>query len=1116
MDQIPSMNNELRKNTPAFSRWLASTPHFLHGLMNYVPALNYMFDPTENELVGQYIFNHLHYFYLETGAFTTLSEYTHKNVKYQGLYDHYTVWVAQNTNTRDAFRTIRHFKSVLSELSNRVFYLTQMLNLVTPFEEVRIDADIRRQVWVGVGCTFGKAEIPSGSIPLQPCVPLLGALLSTIDPFSEDEPFENENVYDPSLPVYFRLPELFVQALYEYVQLGVRSEIYDKIQASRKYLNDLLDRIQTRKETLDNIVNQGAIQFVRGEDIPENPQPANVAKYIEHKPSLTPEQLRASLDYITTGQANNIRNVPTKNISDMDSYGVDMYGWFKNELDQAKQATKNKHGDLGDGSAMKQKTIPLGDVWLVSRDAFLTLADYSQFQSEHGMKPLYTIKKSDSLEDILTKNADAIGYSVVFDYIASMNLITRIDIYDPGIYSYADPQPETPPDSPQTHPQPIQAQENSQVYPSSLSSLEDIDKPVSQEINTDIESNDSSAGLSIADESASKYAPYPTYGPGTPPTSTINNTPANLIQSNKPIASPNSSVSKKDLKEIEAKKIMSELKVTPEYSRENVVYSPETLSTIFWNANLIYKFNLAENTDFWEDPFNYIEQKKSIFGAWATKQENDNVILVKYSSVFSEIYNKKIAPLSVNDLNDLMMDWYESKSNLPNVASIDPSLWHDFWENAKNKETIEFFTSMDLFQWHDRPIDENTWREPWPLADKNELQRAKYAEWPSKNNAPMLLNKMCGLATNYGFMLFATVQNTVDLILGQVSFTPKNHDLKRNFWNKNQKMNSPFAEAYTGNTIMDDPGRIAVSGDSFTTYVKVFRDPWMTYIFSKFAAKFNAFTFIVDLKGCHGCFQAALTKTRTPILYSVFSAKTENQEKLDLWNTIVQTSNGTLTLDQKRYMKIIYYAALNGGSVKKVQSLYGHLKVYQKTQGSPEYNDLTRFAQNMFESPVMNELKSIYSFWESLKGQIYVPTRVLPISRKYSEKEAASKNNQSKNPSKKIIQDGDPATHRLPTLVYTTLEVIFIQRVIAAVYRYCAENNILVNLSQGIHDGVLFISNKETNLELLEKYVNARISQESQALLGVELSVSASSCLSEDWLKRLTSTSEELEPFQPE
>lgn len=202
----------------------------------------------------------------------------------------------------------------------------------------------------------------------------------------------------------------------------------------------------------------------------------------------------------------------------------------------------------------------------------------------------------------------------------------------------------------------------------------------------------------------------------------------------------------------------------------------------------------------------------------------------------------------------------------------------------------------------------------------NEKQRERYSQWPTMNKRPspgQTANEMVGQATEIGYIVFSTIKinNLVDLALGELAFS-KVGSLNRSFWNLNSDVTKPFATTYFGGPDTPDPGRLSIQGSSFTTFRKAFRDPWMSLVFENLAKEHKAFAFIVDLKGCHGCFQAALTKYKTPRLFSVFSKKEENAEKLDLWETIIASSNNTVTIRDKGSMKIVYYAAARRPTVE--------------------------------------------------------------------------------------------------------------------------------------------------------------------------------------------------------
>jgi hypothetical protein len=125
----------------------------------------------------------------------------------------------------------------------------------------------------------------------------------------------------------------------------------------------------------------------------------------------------------------------------------------------------------------------------------------------------------------------------------------------------------------------------------------------------------------------------------------------------------------------------------------------------------------------------------------------------------------------------------------------------------------------------------------------------------------------------------------------------------------------------------------------------------------------------------------------TPILFNIDSDPTKN-----LWKEFVTLSLPTakLKIEEKQFMKTVFYAAVNKGQTKTVKHIVAHLK------RTATINDVQRqayenFAKRFLKLPITAEMHIVSDFWDDLKGEIFVPTRDGVIQRLYTEKDLKQK-----------------------------------------------------------------------------------------------------------------------------
>ena len=112
----------------------------------------------------------------------------------------------------------------------------------------------------------------------------------------------------------------------------------------------------------------------------------------------------------------------------------------------------------------------------------------------------------------------------------------------------------------------------------------------------------------------------------------------------------------------------------------------------------------------------------------------------------------------------------------------------------------------------------------------------------------------------------------------------------------------------------------------------------------------------------------------------------------------------------------------------------------------------------------------------------------------------AEKNGWSMTPRYPILREGDSLDKELPTLYFTTLEVIFMTKLLGCVANYHDQLGLKFALIQGIHDGLLFAfeDSLDTN-DLLQKF-NEMLYREGLESIGMGLQATLHHCSSPDWV----------------
>lgn len=210
-------------------------------------------------------------------------------------------------------------------------------------------------------------------------------------------------------------------------------------------------------------------------------------------------------------------------------------------------------------------------------------------------------------------------------------------------------------------------------------------------------------------------------------------------------------------------------------------------------------------------------------------------------------------------------------------------------------------------------------------------------------------------------------------------------------------------------------------------------------------------------------------------------------------------------------MKIAFYAALNGGFIKSADGICHHCFNTIK-EGHPLYERVKPFANAFLQNPLTQELNNVRDFWDSLQGVMYVPTRADAVKRTLTQAGAVNAEMRARaqqaargralNPAF-VPREGDPISRQLPTLFYTSMEFIYMTKVMSYAIGYATERGIEIACVQSIHDGLMFVSSSDIDLDELLAYVNSEIGDLSKESFGLRIATSLTVCEDPEWLQNL-------------
>lgn len=410
--------------------------------------------------------------------------------------------------------------------------------------------------------------------------------------------------------------------------------------------------------------------------------------------------------------------------------------------------------------------------------------------------------------------------------------------------------------------------------------------------------------------------------------------------------------------------------------------------------------------------------------------------------------------------------------------------------------SYSYFESLAEYDWGIEGLTKDSFKKPFEKSVANEAQREHFANWTSYVTSHIWLNKLLGDYFVLGGLIVALVNNFKDLLTVNFTFSSKTGTRKSPFSWKKCELGQPFSLIYKGDKGSKDPGRLSIQGQGFTTMPKIYREALFSPILGTFAKQKGVSFFVLDLKGAHAAFQAALLKDETPILYKIYQST-----EPEIWLTFVEKSAGSLTLDDKPSLKTLFYAALNGGSIATAKDCERHLMRTNMTE--KQRSRLTSFIAAFLRHPITKELEKVSSYWESLNGELFVPTHE-GVVRRVLDQAGADKINEGRDTraraagradSRPLATPGEAIPRQLPTLYYTSLEVCIMSKIVG--WTVMAAKSLGLESCwpiQGVHDGFIFVAStsEKSDIIRIKDKVNESLANLAQTSLGVPLSVSLS------------------------
>jgi hypothetical protein len=1116
---------ELIRDIPAVMSWIEGMPFILGNLVQYSATLNYLSSAESFKFnpVADFLIENADRLYITPGDHTPLvtipAAMTTNNSSIPGLYDDYVAFCT--ANSIESLASTSDFARVVGELFRTVFFLSSSSgsSCVSRVYVQGTKYGIRAAL---VDITYDRDQTGKWEAFEQVCVkiPLKGAVLALLHPTCTTPSDQQE-----TLPIHCKYPDFMLQAFFEVVQKGPSPALSN---AMSNYQLKVLETI-AYCETDDNIQKVVDNQFLemtvgqKAEELidtapyidvefltpslaleesdalgPITPKSEGLQDVSGTTRSLLPEFTPMSLKPVTTPKKETLSRVFPTNPTVADIYGyvesIDLLRNTNQPITEPETPVSGKQREL-----------------YIARDVFIKLSKWFVGDADWTQKPAYNITRDCTLNTILSKDADldfdpikaAIGpYEfhwnkegstlidcVPLESITSSQKFHRLkpakadqvevlpppnedrDLYKDQAQGEVLPPPDqgevlTPPDQDQaqgevlTPPDQDQAQGEVLTPPDQDQAQGEVLTPPDQ------------------DQAQGEVLTPPDQGevvqPSTGPT--------------RPRGSP-------EERATERAKKKAERSIDAKFNKESKLTKSKHIAIVMKTAAQRMKDAITG--------LNYEAFSQSLKESCTALHSLEHAIPEGQTSLY---LGPVVDSYSVSEKDHLLFrfwDTYVAKKQTADevvatlledeVFSKSPQPIDNLSSYFLKPENYAYFKQLADFDWNIQNSGKYSLLIPNQQGKANEGQRALFADWTNYCEAPLLLNRALEPLFAEALRVTAFCNTVISLIEDKVQFSEKSGAQNRTTFWKSMTESTVFAESYLGGPETRDPGRLAIQGTNYTTFSRSLRatvvDPLLRSINRNGLFKIG----IWDLSGAHSVFQAALLKEEVPRLWEF-----AQDPDINVWEKWVELSNGRITIQQKNALKTVYYAALNGGSIKNEFAVLNHLR------GNTEMSEFEKsaFARSFLIHPITKELAIVGELWAACNGVLNVPTRAEPILRQITAEEAATKNaktlswaegNQRTVDPKRLVTAGDGKPHRLPTLYFTSLEVIFMSKLVGYVVEIAQELGYPIGVLQGIHDGHMFIYPTDFPTTEVTRRLNEKLKAFSRESIGCGIRASFSS-----------------------
>lgn len=1124
--EVDAIDSEMAAtSTTSFVSWLDRTPLLLYRLKTYNAAINFMTESHNlgHSPVGAFILANLSRFFVHKGAIQpiTRTKMQSSDNCVEGVYDAYL----QQTTGPTVSESL--FVAELEELSERVFFLEKALPENSFVRIKRIPrTSSTKATWFQVEYSADEQRrselVALGASPLEPRLPLRVAVLALLHGRVSDPRIHTSAGESWGLTIHLKYPRIFADTLHALVQEGIPRSVLRQFYSGSQHTQDQVVKIQADL--------QRTYSFYDGIQKPsfpitllQTPLSVRTGLMAGSRPPIMPEDPDTEPEHMVPVYSNPITD---RDLDRAQEKGAANSGEFVALM--VKAAQRSAGSKPADSVILPDTTSAMNVGPFVTRSAFQALQQfYKPLRNLNLPEEFYLgnemgLQEYHKLNDAISQNAPILRLDSCGNVIGVENsheTVGPLWVQPTQTLSHSETQSEAQCVEPEVEQEAPPAQRTAPppapgvVPPAQRTTpgAPGVASPAYRE--STINRSNNSIAPAAANAALSKSRPIKPLEKNEllarqeELQSATNLVQTLTLQVDKTDAARAPYLKQRNLS------VDQQIAKTAAYADHKAAKTALSnaqralcaakgqsaiaaqrdlgLQDIFANELCHHVMVLAKNISLWEG--NCLEEGEPAYiqvipFVTRTLPSNGVVLLTEHLREFGAIYlGSSLDALAVKVAETI------TKVVIADSRSPDSDAYSRIFM-CRDVRTSAYMQALLDHDWGIQNVRAMQWKKGFANSKSNEIMRAHYADFTAFSSAHLELNREVVRPLQIYAAVYGFFKNLKELASANLKFSKTNVLAKTTFF-KTMDFSTPFAVKYVGDAQMDSPGRLSIKGTTYTTMPRVFRSEVFPFILKTIVEKKfpKLKLFILDVAGCHAALQACLLPEKTPLLYEVY----KNEEKI--WDAFSRLCPPSTYLDpekDRKLMKIPFYASMNGGTVTTIASMRSHLEKTIKP-GDPLYPELERVTNILLKHPLMLELKTIHEFWKELAGTMYVPTRHGPISRLSTQAEADKYNKKIKAQGKTYTKEaGSALSHRLPSLYYTSLEVIFMSKIYSYAYEYVRinhsdypENRIPFALVQGIHDGLLFAVDECVNIVELGVYVNMRLASFSQESIGIALKV---------------------------